>query len=115
VQTANRKHRTIVEKGLAKRGVFPSQGQTVTAEINHGRWVAHCPCNGAELVAPGEEMLCGSCGARHQPKFPGAQTMTRIEAVLDQRPPYNQNWDPSETADELLAQNIEHGITPKDY
>ena len=89
-------------------------GTTVDAYVNHGRWVADCVCNGAEIVGPGLEMVCGSCGARNTVTFPGPQTRDQIEAVLSRREPYNQNWNPDETVDELIAQNIENGIYPED-
>ncbi len=89
-------------------------GGAVDAYVNHGRWVADCACNGAELVAPGQEMVCGSDGARNQVKFPDPTTRDKIESVLLQREPSNQNWYPDETVDELIAQNIENGIFPDD-
>ncbi len=85
-------------------------GGTISAYVNRGRWVADCACNGAELVAPGEEMLCGSCGARNTPKFPGPKKRDEISRLLLRRDVFNQNWHPDETVDELLAQNIENGI-----
>lgn len=89
-------------------------GGTIDAYVNHGRWVADCVCNGAELVVPNQEMLCGSCGTRNTVKFPGPKTRTKIEAALLQREARNQNWHPDETVDELVAQNIENGIYPED-
>ena len=89
-------------------------GSEVEAYVNWGRWVADCVCNGAELVAPGQEMVCGSCGARNTVKFPGVKTRDKIEAALDPRPPLRQNWYSDETVDELVAQNIEHGLYPED-
>ena len=88
-------------------------GGTVDVYVNHGRWVADCVCNGAELVAPGQEMLCGSCGARNTVTFPGPKMRDQIEAVLLRREPLRQNWYTDETVDELVAQNIENGIYPK--
>ena len=110
MKTADKYTRARIEATLAKTGVVPFRGETIQAYVNHDRWVADCPCNGAELVAPGEEMLCGSCGARHTVKFPGPKTRAKIEGLLNVREPLFRNWHPDETADELLAQNIEHGI-----
>jgi len=109
VRTADKYTRKRIETTLAKVGVVPYDGGTVTAYLNHGRWVADCPCNGSELVAPGEEMLCGSCGAKHQPKFPGPKTKARIEVLLGRRDPFNQNWS-GETVSDLEAENIENGL-----
>ena len=89
-------------------------GGDVDAYVNWGRWVADCVCNGAELVAPDQEMVCGSCGARNTVTFPGQTIRGKIEIALSRREPFNQNWYSDETVDELVAQNIEHGIYPED-
>jgi hypothetical protein len=60
-------------------------------------------------VAPGETMLCGSCGAVNKVKFPTAKTRGQIEGILGKRPPENQNWK-TELVSELEAENIERGI-----
>ena len=97
----------VVDKAV--RGDFPSpKGKPVVAYVNHDRWVADCVCGGAELVSPGEPMLCGSCGTTSKVGFPKDAQM--IEKLLTVREPPARNWFPSETADELLAQNIENGI-----
>lgn len=110
MKTADKYVRKRIEVALARAGVTPYDGETVQAYVNHGRWIADCPCNGGELVAPGEEMLCGSCGARHRVKFPGPKTKAKIESLLAKRSPFHQHWHPDETTDELTAQNIEHGL-----
>jgi hypothetical protein len=39
-------------------------GQQVYAQINHGRWVADCPCMSAVVVSPADPRLaCPECGA----------------------------------------------------
>jgi hypothetical protein len=74
-----------------------------------------CPCNGAELVAPGMAMLCGSCGAEHVVKFPKPDTLQRIVDLLSVRPiEMFQNWEPRESVEDLLVENIENGIFPED-
>ena len=114
MRTADKPTLKRIEVTLAKAGVDIYDGTTVLAYINHGRWVADCACNGGELVAPDETMLCGSCGARNTVKFPGLKTRKKIEAALGLREPFNQNWQPDETVDGLVAQNIENGIYPED-
>ena len=86
----------------------------IVAYVNLGRWVADCPCNGAEIVEPGEDMLCGSCSMVSTVVFPDSETKIKIESVLLQREPFHQNWHPDETVDELVAQNIENGLFPDD-
>ena len=110
MQTATKYHRARIEATLAKTGALPFAGETVNAYINHGRWVADCPCNGAELVAPNHNMLCGSCGAEHTVKFPSPKTRQKIEELLEARPHgLNRNWN-GEPVKELQAENIEQGI-----
>jgi hypothetical protein len=110
LRTADKQTQKLVEDTLAQLGLTPYDGTDRLAYVNHGRWVADCACNGGELVAPGERMLCGSCGAWNTVTFPGPKTRTNIEAALQLRPPFHQNWYPDETVDELTAQNIENGI-----
>ena len=114
MRTASKADRKRVEMAVATTGVTPYDGTEILAYINLGRWVADCACNGGELVAPGEQMLCGSCGAKNTVKFPDKKTRERIDKVLLQRDSYNQNWLPDETVAELVAQNIENGIYPED-
>ena len=108
MQTATKYHRARIETALAKAGVSSWKGETVYAYINHDRWVADCPCNGAELVTRGETMLCGSCGAEHAVVFP--TNRAKIEGLLSVRDPANRNWNLEETTDMLLADNIDHGL-----
>lgn len=108
MRTADTYVHNRIQTSLARAGVKPWKGQTVAAYLNHGRWLADCPCNGAELVAPDLPMVCGSCGAEHQVVFPTDRE--RIETILNKRPVLNQNWLPDETVGELEAQNIERGI-----
>ena len=110
MKTADKYVRGRIETTLTKMGVSSFKGETVNAYVNHDRWVADCLCNGAELVAPGETMLCGSCGAEHTVKFPGPKTRDKIEHLLGLRELDKRNWKPDETVAELLAENIENGI-----
>ena len=119
MRTADKNHTqhildSLTDGGRRELPFTIHDGSTVLAYVNHGRWVADCVCNGAEIVGPGLEMLCGSCGARNTVKFPGPSTRDKIESVLLQREPLRQNWYTDETVDELVAQNIEHGIYPED-
>jgi hypothetical protein len=77
----------------------------VVAYINHGRWVADCPCGGAELVAEDRLMVCGSCAARSEVIFP--PNVTVLESALAARLKKNKNWKPTETVADLLAENKE--------
>lgn len=113
MKTGDKYTQARIRTTLAKAGVETFQGTTVTAYINHGRWVADCVCNGAELVAPGLPMVCGSCGAEHKVKFPGPKARADVEKALGVRDGRHQNWK-GETVAELVAENIDNGIFPDD-
>ena len=107
--TGSKHVRKRIEATLAKAGVSSWKSGKVYARINHDRWLADCPCNGAELVTPGHTMLCGSCGAEHEVVFP--KNARKIEAVLEQRGhPSQRNWSPAETVDDLIVENIAQGV-----
>ena len=99
---------------LASSGEFTKvPGATAIAYVNHDRWVADCPvCNGAELVERGHDMLCGSCGAVHDVDWPNDTDRKQAEALLAKRPAPLRNWNrhKGETADTLVAENIEQGV-----
>jgi len=108
VKTADKYTRRRVAAALEKHGVDVWEGGTVKAELNHGRWIAECPCNGAEFVEPGKPMICGSCGAVHKVEFP--RNRPKLEGLLVGRPVANQNWKPGESATDLEAENVLHGV-----
>lgn len=72
----------------------PTAGKAVTAEINHGQWIARCDqCATPMWVDPDEPILyCFGCGNRHtggraRPVlFPSATERAEIEALLLERP-----------------------------
>ena len=108
-KTGSKYVRKRIEATLAKAGVSSWKGDTVYARLNHDRWLADCPCNGAELVTPGHTMLCGSCGAEHQVVFP--DNPEDLEAVLAERDDTTKrNWNPGETVADLIVENIEQGV-----
>jgi hypothetical protein len=87
----------------------------VLAELNHGRWIAHCPlCAGAELVSPGVPFYCLSCGMRlndghvMQVEFP--EDAEQIEAAVRTRAVANKNWVHGETVHALLEANRIKGV-----
>lgn len=82
---------------------------TVEAYVNHGRWVADCPCGGAELVSSGVDMICGSCGMTSPVKFPKQADQDRINGLLEKRPSPNQNWRVEDLAG-LVGENIAAGL-----
>jgi hypothetical protein len=90
----------------------------VVAYVNHGRWVAQCECMSAQLVSPADpRFFCVECfnvavdGRWRAVTFPAGSEVEEIEAVLELRPERKrQNWEPGETVERLVAENLEHGL-----
>lgn len=95
--------------------------------FNQGRWVAACPrpdCMNAEQfgITPSGEMgglangfrcrvEAGGCGLLCDAEWP--PNVEDIEWLLMQRPvPATRNWEPGEDLNDLLIQNVQHGIVP---
>jgi hypothetical protein len=86
---------------------------TITyAEINHGRWLINCECNGAAVTCPKARIgCCFDCGRVHtNVVFPSRGQRGKIEKTLLARPMPNRNWKRGETLKFLLAENVEHDI-----
>jgi len=88
---------------------------TVSAMVNHGRWMVSCPwCAGAEILYLSKlQFLCLSCMNKSVngrfitvdlPSFHNA-----IEVQLLKRPIQFQNYEPGQTIQDLVNENIEHG------
>lgn len=85
----------------------------VNAYHNWGRWVADCAdpdCPNAEQVSPGQKrMLCSFCHQQSTVEWP--TDWAEIETVLRTRPvPSTRNWWPHETVNDLIVENVEHGV-----
>lgn len=102
-------------------------GAPVAAIINAGRWQGLCPdCGGGEYLNVDEPLFwccsCANVANGHRPRpvlFPDTAAREAIEAVLLERKgpvlPGGQsarNWEPGETVDLLVADNIAHGDRP---
>lgn len=97
-----------------------SADNPTVAHISHNKLLALCPnCNSAEYVwrdGP-HVMICAECGnadingMARRVDTPDATLMAAIELVLSARSrPQNRNWDPSESVQDLLQENLEHGV-----
>lgn len=107
---ASDRQRAAVAASVQRQGLPAKKNrQPVEAYVNHGRWVVDCPCGGAELVTPGEDMLCGSCGMSSPVSLPPFKTRNQIDGLLEKRPPFNQNWRGEDMA-EVLGENIAAGL-----
>ncbi|MFE5675115.1 hypothetical protein ACFQ7B_07505 [Streptomyces erythrochromogenes] len=67
-------------------------GASIYARINHGRWVADCPCGSAQVVTPDDpRFACPECGygwARLE--FPASPAAA--EAEVSAKAPHERNW-----------------------
>ena len=90
------------------------------ARIHQDKWIVGCPvegCGDASFVWLEEPLyMCANCfneelgGRWRRVAVPPVEERERIEAVLAGRAlPQQRNWDPSESLDDLRAQNGEHG------
>lgn len=96
----------------------------LTARVNHGVWIASCPCREPGDPAPGLVvwlsvpwgwcLRCGNreTGGRWRPVVvPSPDERAAIEAALAARPALSaRNWEPGESVAELLADNVAHGV-----
>lgn len=93
------------------------------AEFNGvwGSWIVRCPapwCWNAMLVDLGQpEYRCegrGACGFEAAVRWP-ADPMA-ILTVLAMRPdPRTWNWLPGETVEDLITENVSHGVIPPEW
>lgn len=101
------------------------------ARVSWGRWVVDCGhplCSSALTLGPDVEvegdgirrglrwgqdsMQCWDCDHVTELIFWPADPAA-VQMLLRQRPDIRtRNWDPSETLEDLLAENIEHGLMP---
>lgn len=80
------------------------------ARVEHGRWIADCPCGAGIAVHPQwTEAGCLECGRWWPVMVP--RDWDDIEAVLLARPKaVNRGWLPGETATVLREENITRGL-----
>lgn len=83
-----------------------------TVFVAGGKWLVKCDCGNYPSVHPDWRLaLCFECGAIYE-GLTMPDNAEDIEAVLVERPhPANRAWLPSETVNDLIAQNVEHGVT----
>jgi hypothetical protein len=78
------------------------------AYVNHGRWVADCPCGGGIACGPDSpDAVCYDCRTERNISFPSASRIATATELLSARPLKHQNWRPDqgESVTELRAEN----------
>jgi hypothetical protein len=87
----------------------------VYAQVIRSNWVAVCVvCKTGMFIELGEPFYCVDCGMVLNDGYPmhviWPDNRAEIERVLIRRArPITRNWQPGETTDMLIAENIEHG------
>jgi len=93
---------------------------SVSAYINHARWVVSCPtCNSAQLTSPSDKrFFCVECcnvefgGLWLQVEWP--KDPDGLSRALSTRPrAANRNWSPGETVEDLIAEKRLHHAADK--
>jgi hypothetical protein len=83
----------------------------IPARADHGRWIADCPCGGAEFVWLAQpQIMCVACWNSDLRGFWRPVTLPAevpaIEVHLDRRrAPQHRNWLPGEPTSNLEAEN----------
>lgn len=109
-----RRRQAAVLQTQTKRGgrsVVHDSTIPVVAYIAWNRWVIDCECGAGNATDPANPFACCfGCGAVHERvQFP--PNVQAIERVLLQRvKPSTRNWFPQETVDDLIAENVAHGV-----
>ena len=84
----------------------------ISAQVNHGRWIAVCTDCGNGMLTHKEWKLaaCDECGAIYTDvRFPAKAA--DIETVLLHRPHrMTQNWFPHESVKDLIRENRANGV-----
>jgi hypothetical protein len=83
------------------------------ARANWGRWISRCSrCPNAWRLDPGQSAWqCATCGTVNEAQWPADPAA--VEYLLMLRPEFKtRNWEPTETIEDLLRQNAEHGHLP---
>lgn len=88
------------------------------AEANWGRWLARCPAglctNAVQIGRRQTRFECigeGGCGWTSPIQWPADPD--GIEMLLRRRPDAKtRNWEPGESLEDLLAENVAHGLIP---
>lgn len=94
---------------------FLTNGATVRAYVNHGRWIADCErphCSNAVQLQPGQSAFeCGPNGCGFVAGVDWPPNAAAIWDVLNLRPvPQTRNWFPA-SHELALRANAPHGQT----
>lgn len=117
-QTGSKRHTGMLPKLAAAIGAsvpplsVVAEVEPMPVRVDWGRWIADCPCGGAEMVwleGP-HQIWCAQCGnAALGGQWRPVALPDRVHEIivaLEARPHRkDRNWRPPETADDLHAWN----------
>jgi len=106
----------LAKSGRREPPPFPqgrSLERTVTAYVNHGRWLWDCPLCGSPYVASNDPrafcVVCFNAGDGWFPlEFPPERAA--IDELLGRRPGDDSRHWTDETVEQLQAENLAHGV-----
>jgi len=94
----------------------PVAGEPIAVFVNEARWIVQCPdCKSAQLACKTDpRFMCHECanvrnGGQWRPTL-WPKSVDKVEVALGKRLPVNQNWLPSETVADMVAENVAYGI-----
>ncbi len=88
-----------------------SNKSPLETRVNHGRWIVDCPnCNNVEFAFEDGLFFCSQCGKDESRQVIMPNERKQIESILGKRLIINRHWNPIETVEVLLTENIKHGI-----
>ena len=83
------------------------------ARVDGNEWIVQCECGAGNAIDPSWDPVfacCFGCGAIHR-SILLPKRWDAIEQELLKRPqPSTRFWFPHETVDDLIAENIAHGV-----
>jgi hypothetical protein len=92
-----------------QRVIWTFVGEQPPVYVAMGKWVLRCSCGNAPSVHPDWHIArCFECGAVYLNVMMPAQAR-EIERVLIERPMAHRGWLPSESVEDLQADNERHG------
>jgi hypothetical protein len=96
-------------EAIARRKDVKHEDGVYLARVEHGRWIANCPCYACVLVHPEwSHAGCLECGRWWPVVFPG--NWRDIEDVLLARPMASQRGWIGESIEKLEGENRAHGV-----
>ena len=107
------KHATFIaeaQRGGARYEVHDSP-VVVAARVSGNQWVIDCECGAGNSVDPVWNLACCfGCGAIHRTVVVPPDWLEITRVLLDRIRPATRHWDPRESVEDLIAENVGVGL-----